>query len=263
MTSSDSILETCQEDRDSRSHSIVNPRVYELQGPATELLPPGSGALILASQSTEVFSGLEEALANGDVEGINSLIEIHKQQSPRLEEVPIEEALRELISTPVYGDLRYGGKTLVTNAFTTERVGLTRIFFPFAGGLFNPESFTFAKFASSRDDSGQLNALVVLHQPRLSNREAAVLNRLPEAQRELLFGEAGGIRACTPGALFATVTAGLIVAAVGTAIGNCAPQFDDGFQEVVLPETFNNARVNIAVRELVNIRRTLLLNAGV
>ncbi|MBR8829858.1 MAG: hypothetical protein Cpurp_01495 [Chlorogloea purpurea SAG 13.99] len=256
---SDSILNSVLENRETRIGFIRSIPVYQLEGDTTELLPPGSGVLIIADPNTEAFDALERAVETMDIDGINTVVHENKIEIARLERVSEEFALNKMLSAPVYADLRYNGKPLVVNAFVTEDVKFTRVLFPFAGGSYDKNSFTLAEYLEN-NDSEQLEAMVVLHQPILNSRERAVLRRLPDASRELVFGTAGEtVMSGTPGALVATVTAGLLVAAVGTAIGNCSSLFDDMKQFVINPSEIDIRTPNLAVQKLINARRQLLI----
>jgi hypothetical protein len=251
------LYEKLNEDRASRVESVQRVPSLELQGDSTELLPSGTGVLILSPAQSEIFDELRQAVHGNDPSRIEEIVQREKEERAQFSEMEIGEALDLYLSAPVYGDLRYGGKTIVPNAITRDEMGFTRVFFPFAGGEFDPDAFTFVEYLRE-PDAAPLKAMVVIHQPQLSDRERQVLEQLPEFSQEMKFGHAGDEVMATPAALVATVTAGLIVAGVGTALGHCGDLFHDRFDEVINPDHLN-VNPALAVRDLVQIRRQQIM----
>jgi hypothetical protein len=259
MAGSDSILETLNSDRSQRVGRVTRVAVYELYGPTTELLPPGSGVLVIASPESDAFRDLQVALELGDRNRLDELVQSHKAEQAQRKRVSIEEALRLLLEQQTYGDLRYGGKTIVMNAYAIPNSGFSRAFFPFIGGKFEAEAFTLATYSqanvAAKFDS-PLTALVVVHQPTLSPRERKVVLLSPDFE-EMRFAEAAEDAVLgTPAALFATVTAATIVVAVATAAGHCHFEFEK-VAALELPADFDPSSP-MAASQLVELRRKAL-----
>lgn len=253
-------METLQtsltKDRRTRTEAVRKPIVHTLTGEATELLPPGSGVVIMADSKSALFDELEKALATKNADQINQVITKNKRAVSALKKVTSQEALRVLTNAPVLVDLNYDAKTIAVNLFTVKGVELTRAFFPFAGGDFQADAFKYTEFAKESNATDP-KVMVVLHQPNLSKLELQAL-RIPKEMAGMNFGRVGGEVMCTPGALVATITAGLIVAAVGTAIGSCKPHFGNIGEEVINPQL--TAGKMLAVKDLVLARQNAIMN---
>lgn len=242
-------------DRRTRTEAVRKPIVHTLTGAATELLPPGSGVVIVADSKSALFDELEKALASNNTEQINQLVMKNKRAVSALKKLSNQEALSALTNAPVLVDLNYDTKTIAVNLFTVKGVELTRAFFPFSGGDFESELFKFTEIAKESGVSST-KVMVVLHQPTLSRLELQAL-KIPKEMGGMNFGRVGGEMMCTPGALVATVTAGLIVAAVATAVGNCAPTFGEIGQEVINPQIAVGKM--LAVKDLVIARQNAIM----
>lgn len=242
-------------DRRTRTEAFRQPVVHTLTGAATELLPPGSGVVIIADSKSTLFDELEKAVAANDAEQINQLVMKNKRAVSALKKVSNQEALSILTNAPVVVDLNYETKTIAVNLFTIKGVELTRAFFPFSGGEFQSDLFKVTEF-SKESNVAAPKVMVVLHQPKLSRLELQAL-KIPKEMGGMNFGRVGGEMMCTPGALVATVTAGLIVAAVATAVGNCAPTFGEIGQEVINPQITGGKM--LAVKDLVAARQQAIM----
>lgn len=228
--------------------------VIRLVGEATELLPPGSGVLVIAERGSDIFDQLHQALTTNDVGTINQITTENKQTVGRLNKVDLESAVKAFQASKSVADLYYGQKQVVYNAFPVAGVGFTRVLFAFTGGNFEPSDFRLVEYVTS-EETEQLQALAVVHEPDITDRERAVLQNLPEEARGMVFGPADAV-AATPAALVATVTAGILVAAVGTALTSCVPFFED-IERVVLPEQLDSTS-SLAVKQLLEARQKAL-----
>lgn len=247
----ETLQKSLRNDRATRIESIQTPNVYTLSGASTELLPPGSGVVIVADATSTLFDELERAIAAKDSEKINEIVTRNKRSVSKLKKLSNKEALQTLNAAPIYVDLNYDTKNIAVNLFTIKGVDLTRALFSFTGGEFEPERFRYTVL-SKKEEAVAPKVMVVLHQPNLSKWELQAIN-IPKISAGMHFGKVGGEVMCTPAALVATVTVGILVATVGTAVGNCAGHFGKIGEEVVNPQI--DAGKMISVKELVNIRQ--------
>lgn len=247
----ETLQKSLRNDRATRLESVQTPKVYTLNGSSTELLPPGSGAVIIADPTSNLFDELERAVEAQDAEKINEIVTRNKRSVSRLKKVSNREALQKLSAAPTYVDLNYDTRNIAVNLFTVNGVDITRAFFSFTGGEFEPERFR-ATVLSNKENQPTPKIMVVLHQPNLSRLELEAV-RIPKESAGMHFGKVGGEVMCTPAALVATVTVGVLVATVGTAVGNCAGHFGKIGEEVINPQI--DAGRMISVKELVNIRQ--------
>ncbi|KAB2489626.1 hypothetical protein [Priestia endophytica] len=250
---SKSIHELVAESKAKRIERTRRIPVIQLVGEETKLLPPGSGMLIIAERSSDIFDQLHQALATNDIDTINNISKEIKTTIGRLKNVEIESAFEDFQASKAVADLFYGPKQVVFNAFTVAGVGFTHVLFSFAGGDFKPSDFRLVEYVTSEKDD-QLQALVVVHEPAITARERAVLRNLPEESRGMVFGPADPM-AATPAALVATVTAGVLVAVVGTALTAARANFEriERVERIVFPE-----EPSLAVKQLLEARREAL-----
>lgn len=231
-------------------------KVFALEGLASELLPPGSGCLVYANHEAELFDVLQNAVESADRAAIETATDELKQLAGAT--VSIDDAYDRLKRSPVIIDLYYGTKYLVANAFLGD-AGIGRVFFPYIGGEYDHQRFRISEFLNE-PDADRLRAFVVVHAPPLTPRERAVISRLPSEMNEMLFGPAAfgspGEVMCTPGAFVATITVGLLVAAVGTALTHCSPLFDR-LGPISNPNPLDR-NAGVAVRQLLAVRRAML-----
>lgn len=254
------LFEVISADQESRFEAINNVTVYELTGPSTQLLPPGSGVIVVSDSDSSLFDKLNDSLSHKDISAINEIVDLIKKQVSSLKKLSSTDASKALLTSKSFGNLSYNSKNIAINLFTTPKVGFTRTFFPFTGGTVDKEKFRFISY-NKRSDDKPLKALVVLHQPNLSELEKSALSRLPPQFEAMKFGTVGAERMCTPAALVATVTVGLLVAAVGTALGNCTDLFDKSNREIINP-AIDGTNAALSLQNMLDIRREMLTQKG-
>lgn len=252
----ETLLTSLTKDRRTRTEAVRTPIVHSLTGPATELLPPGSGVVIVADSKSTLFDELEKAINAKNTNLINDIVTKNKRSVSALSKVSSQDALAALTNAPVLVDLNYDAKTIAVNLFTVKGVELTRALFPFSGGEFDASKFKYTE-VSKNTGAAAPKVMVVVHQPALSKLELQAV-KIPKEMGGMHFGRVGGEAMCTPGALVATVTVGLLVAAVGTAAGNCSGHFGKIGEEVVNPEL--KAGKMVSVKELVMARQNAIQN---
>ncbi|MDP9742298.1 UNVERIFIED_ORG: hypothetical protein QFZ59_004128 [Bacillus sp. B2I3] len=251
---SKSIHELVAETKTKRIERTRRIPVFRLVGEVTELLPRGSGVLILAEQSSDIFDQLQQALATNDVNTINKITTEIKPIIGRLNKVDIKSALKALQASEAIADLYYGPKQVVYNAFTVAGVGFTRVLFTFVGGDFDSSDFRLVEYAIS-EKAENLQALAVVHEPAITAREREVLRNLPEEARGMVFGPMDP-QVGTPAAAAATITVALIVAAAGTALTRCHWAYKE-IERVKLPDQLNSDP-SLAAMQLLEVRREAL-----
>lgn len=247
------IFELVQDIKAARIERVRNVPVFMLTGRPTELLPPGSGMLVIGSGRSEAFEYLQASLEGGKKSAVDDLLMQLKEGAQRSRPMSLARAVEVVRQSPVIADLSYGTKPLVINAVVGMEPDFARGLFVYAGGAFEPEDFKLTEYVLSENES-PLQAFVVLQKPSLSAREQQVLDHVPVDSRGMIFGPMDPVMA-TPAAVFATVTAGIIVAAVGTALTACRPRFE-GIDQIVLPEI--NAGAAAGVKALLAARRDAL-----
>jgi hypothetical protein len=206
-------------------------------------------AIIAALPKSELFGQIEDALEAGDREALNTAIRLARdyaraiQRGQRGEQSALmqeEQAAKIAISAPDYADVRYLGRTLISNIFPTKAIDFVRFFLPYAGGTLSASDFQVTHFLR-QVDSEPFEVLIVAHHPQLSAEQRALIRRIPIESREMLIG-GGDLMIGTPAALFATVTAAVVGAGVGYAIGRALQHvMAEQFVELERSELARNA----------------------
>src|ERR1700730_12417628 len=152
--------------RSERIAKVSQLPVFRLSGPSTELLPPGSGALIFAAGNSEQFNKLNQALIDNDLATIDAIVNDEKPQNSARTEVPIETAVETFKASKILIDLNFETRQVVLNAFPIEGLDLGRALFAYTGGDFQPSDFRITQYSVSEREE-LLQALVVVHAPSL------------------------------------------------------------------------------------------------
>ncbi|WP_405833254.1 MULTISPECIES: hypothetical protein [unclassified Streptomyces] len=245
---------------------------FEISGQATELCPVGTVTVVMGLASSTLLAEVEEALEQGDLGALNESIRAareHPRVAGRLEAgpglLPESQALEYALQAPSYADVRYLGRTLLSNIFPTSSIDFARFFMPYAGGPLEASDFQAAHHLKEAD-SEPFEVLVVAHPPTLSAEQKALVRRLPLEQREMQIAP-GDTLIATPAALAATVTAGLVGAAAGYALGRALQHvLMEVFQEIeqreltrqALSSRLGNISPAASVQELVAAKREAL-----
>ncbi|KAB2489627.1 hypothetical protein [Priestia endophytica] len=224
--------------------------VFRLAGEEYELLPPGSGLLIIAERGSDIFDQLHQALATNDIDTINNINTEIKTTIGRLKKVDLESAVKVLQASKAVADLYYGQKQVVYNAFTVAGVGFTHVLFPYVGGNFEPSDFRLVEYVTS-EKAEQLQSLVVVHEPEITDRERSVLRNLPEESHGMVFGPADPT-AGAPAAL-AVITTHAITASITLVVGACGRPPFDKIERVDFPD-----EPSLTVMQLLETRREAL-----
>ncbi|MEU9126244.1 hypothetical protein AB0C96_41675 [Streptomyces sp. NPDC048506] len=266
-------LQRIAEDRATRVVTTRQVPFFELHGEPTELCPVGTVTVVMGLASSDLLAEVEAALEQGDREALNSSIQAARERRRVQERIetagsgllPESQALEYALQAPAYADVRYLGRTLVSNIFPTTSIDFGRFFMPYAGGPLEASDFQAAHYLKEAD-SEPFEIFVVAHPPTLSAEQKALARRLPLEEREMLITP-GDLLIATPTAFVATVTAALVGAAVGYAIGRALQHFSvETFQEIerrelsrqALSRRLGNISPAASVQELLAAKREAL-----
>lgn len=241
-------------DRINRTEAVKKPIVNILTGNTTELLPPGSGVVIVANSESILFDELDEALKSENTEQINKIVNENKRSVSGLAKVSAREALTASVNAPVQIDLNYDTKTIAVNLFTVKSVELTRALFAFSGGEFDVDKFRYTEF--SKSETSGTKVMVVIHQPTLSKRELQAVN-IPKERSVMHFGSVGeypGPENTPRRKVTALITVVTGSAALATAAGDCISYFDK-IGAVIYPDSQIEHGKLLSVKELVRARQ--------
>jgi hypothetical protein len=262
------ILEQLARERESRIAVTTSPPFFALAGAASELCPVGSVAIVAALPNTDLFEKIEAALEADDRDALDTVIKSARSTQPQQKGPSVSDAQAAAEATGAEDnvDVRYLGRTLISNVFATKDVDFVRYFLPYAGGPLVATDFQVAHYVL-RPEAKQLRVLIAAHPPQLSKEQEALVRRLPAQSREMAVGS-GDVVIGTPAALFATVTADIVGAAIGYGIGRALQHvMVDAFSDLEKEELkrnvadagkFKNVAPTVAVQMLIAAKREAL-----
>lgn len=205
---------TYDQDKRTRFISSSQPRVAEYTiNRDVNLVPQGCVMAIFAEEDSPQLQAIYDALADEKSSVIRDVALKLRDSSIKRTVVPAIKAAQSIISQPAYAELYYGNMFLAGGAFAPEDTDLSCILLPYTGGELDDGQFSLVTY-KREEHTRDLNALILKRTPDLTSAEKAALAQVGS---EFHIGPAdlASIGFCTPAALFACVTAGVIVAGVG------------------------------------------------
>jgi hypothetical protein len=228
-------------DRESRITLTKPVAFFELSGPPSELCPAGTVAIVAGQNGSQLFDQVDAALRADDRYALDEAIRLgrSRQSSEKSKLLGEEEAARVMLESSAYCDVRFLGKTLLPNLYVTKEVDFLRYFLPFAGGAIVASDFQ-ASYFVRQPDADIFKLLIVAHVPRLSDDQIRLTRRLPSESREMRIGNAESLFPTIT--ILATVTAGLVGAGIGYALGRALQHISvDSFVEIERKELERSA----------------------
>lgn len=160
---------------------ILDYKPSRVNGPL--LAREGTITIFIAHKGASILDRVREACraeAEADVELANYLIDSFRGRK----QVTRYLAWTLLHNSPVFADIRYGGKTLANNLFPPPDAEVVILENPYNGVRIHRDELTLVEHP--RDESpGELDAVALVHSPRLTEAEAAALEQVPDDQLEL------------------------------------------------------------------------------
>ncbi|MFE5285677.1 hypothetical protein ACFRAQ_12000 [Nocardia sp. NPDC056611] len=215
------------------------------------LCQEGCVRVIVAPEGDPLLQRVREAvtLRNGDdidlmENAIKPRFEGRTQLSPY-------QAWRLLERAPVFATIRYGGRTLATNVFPPDGLGLVVLDNPYNGGALSPTHLTLVEHRRDGTDAG-LQAIALRFEPPLTPAERAALAQVPEDQLE---GNLTINASCCDNATFIMWAAMAVTVAV---ICTAAVMAEEADQQHLTDERIRNLGPAATARELLDIRREAL-----
>jgi len=92
-----------------------------------------------------------------------------------------------LALVPVFGEIRYGTRTLTSGLFAMPPIHITSVRLPYNGGKLEFEAFRLVEYVTS-ESAAALQAVVVIAEPTLSALEKQILEKLPMEKSEVNIG---------------------------------------------------------------------------
>jgi hypothetical protein len=162
------------------------------------------------------------------------------------------ELWRLLQRTPVFATVRYGARTLATNVFPPDDLGVVVLDNPYNGGALSPSQLTLVEHR--RDDTDvALEAVALKHAPPLTPAERAALDQVPEDQLE---GNLTINAGCCTSATGIMYTAMAVTVAVLCTAAVMAPEVEE--RRHLTDDQVRRIGPAATARELLDIRREAL-----
>lgn len=165
-----------------RNVAFGQPDVAMLPAPDEDLtlVPPGSVGLFMGWPRSRLFGDLRRAAVAGDrtLAGAADRA-VEATESALNADTPVAQSFEDI---PLFGDFRYGGRTLATGLFVTQTVEVMVAAVLYNGGPLDADRFQLVSYA--RETGTVAEALVVVNPPELSDLEARLLESVPATHAE-------------------------------------------------------------------------------
>lgn len=250
---------TYDQDKRTRFVSTSQPKVAEYTiNRDVNLVPHGCVMVIFAPETSKELQSIYESLTNEKSSVIRETAFKLRDSSIKRTVVPAVQAAQNITSQPAYAELYYGNIFLTGGAFAPEDTGLSCILLPYTGGELDDSKFSLLTYKRQEDATG-ISALVLKRAPELTAAEKAALAQVG-SEYHIGPADLASTGFCTPAALFACVTAGVLVAGVGVGAWYYLHHGATQPPEMRLSEeTVSRLGTTAGVRELLATRRRILI----
>jgi hypothetical protein len=180
-----------QEEKNRRLVDSTSPQVisYEIVDASyMPYFPPGSVTAIVANSSESILNDLAAAIRQTDRRLLTQLVETINHQYQSRSPLTLGEATEALIACNCYGELRYGSKTILPLIALPLGMPFALAQIPYTGGSIDQQQFTLIQYHQA-DSTNNLEALLIIHKPSLTEAEASALQLVPDDLREIHIGE--------------------------------------------------------------------------
>ncbi|MEA3012467.1 MAG: hypothetical protein QOD42_1012 [Sphingomonadales bacterium] len=173
----------------------------------------GSVMLFWGRQGSELIPALERAYSTGDEAALKKLGKAFADEFERRPVVPIEESFKALFASPMYFDLQYGSKQLISRLALPSGIDFGAVGFAYNGGSLEDEDFTLREYRRPFERLSY-ETLIVKVPPELSAIEREALELASADASELNIGHAA---MCG----FGCIAIAAVVIALITCAGGC------------------------------------------
>ena len=248
---------TYDQDKQTRFRVTTQPSVVEYTlDRDVNLLPQGCVMVLIAAVGSKLLDEVQAGLTDAGSTVMRDTIKSLRDHAMKRTVVPAMQAAQTMTSQDCYAELYYGNTFLTGGMFVPDDSGMACVLLPYAGGDLEDERFQLTAYCREVD-SPTMSVLIIKRRPELSAAEKAALSQVGS---EFSIGAAdlasGGF--CTPGALFAGLTPGLIVAGAAYAYHHYfGSQTAEGL--VISEETIRTIGPTATARDLLAVRRRILI----
>ncbi|MEM9555981.1 MAG: hypothetical protein AAGC60_17120 [Acidobacteriota bacterium] len=243
------------DDQHSRLPHAIKPEVItlDLEGDSADGVRPLPGmiSLFFAVKGSPLLRQLRAAYGSANVAAIQEAGQEISRVLEQAQSVSVPEAVDQMIASPSYFDFRYRGKTLAPNLGLINGLEFATVLFPYNGGRLDESDFRIIDYRRDPHLETELEYLVVMRPPALSDLERDVLGQVPDDLLELNVGSA---------VLCPALCVVVVVVVLTTAGWCCLPvQGSSEYTEITLSrETAQQLGPLASARQLVQARREVL-----
>ncbi|WP_146229311.1 hypothetical protein [Nocardia neocaledoniensis] len=214
------------------------------------LCPPGAVRVFVAAQGDPILQRVRDIATRSHSDDVDM---VENEIVPRFvdrKRLSVYQAWRLLQRSPVFATIRYGGRTLATNVFPPQDLGVAILDNPYNGGELSPAHLTLIEHRLEGTDAA-LEAVALRHAPPLTPAERAALVQVPHDQLEANLTINGD---CCPNGTFIMVTAVAFTTAICCAVSVPPAQIEQHLSD----EQVEKLGPAATARELLDIRREAL-----
>jgi hypothetical protein len=192
------------ERREARTQRVAVHRLDGIEDGMRPLAPPGSAVLFVGRPGSGVMSALRQALDHRDPGLMHEVAERVYGTLVERQPVGLDEAVEQYVRQGVSLDLSYRCTQLVRNVFLPDDLEIAAFPMPYTGGPVDDGSFALtSRVGPGADD--WLDAVVVIHEPGLTDIERAALDLIPLEQSGINIGTSAMCYAITAVTVFVVV----------------------------------------------------------
>lgn len=179
-------------DQARRAVEFQRVEVIEAQLANDVILPPFPGTVMFVSErrGKGVLARLKRAYLSGDIDTLHALGADIKRDVESRRGMSVGAAAQLLIESPLFYDLRYGGKTLVSQAALIHDVTIGSVTLPWNGGELDDSLFRVVNYRKDTEaDVCEADHLIIKRKPLLNDLEKQALAAVPRESSELHIAE--------------------------------------------------------------------------
>jgi hypothetical protein len=139
---------------------------------------PGTVTLLLSRERHNILKPLRKALINRDDTKFSEIVKILRQRYESRKDVPLTEAVSQVLSESSIGEIRYFGSPVARSLIVPNDLQFCSVTLPYNGGPLGRNDLTLVQFTKNGKNA-DLECLAIRHQPTLTESEASALRAVP------------------------------------------------------------------------------------
>jgi hypothetical protein len=209
--------------------------------------------LFWARHGSGLIPALERAYATGDEVALRKLSKDFAKEFKRRPVVPVKEGVEKLLSSPMYFDLLYGSKQLISRLALPEGIDYGAVGFAFNGGALNDSDFKILEYRRPYERL-RYDTLLVKVYPKLTAIEREAL--------ELVGPDLANIGHATICPMACVALAAVVIALI-TCAGGCEAMEQQLEQISLTEDQLRQLGHRASASELLTVRRQVFEQHGI